>query len=42
MNALVLYYDPDVWHKNNLIFHFMNFNENLRHLRERKNIKIDK
>ena len=40
MNALTLYYDPGVWHKKNLIFHFMNFNENLRNLRERKKIKI--
>ena len=36
MNAMTLYYDPEVWHKKNLIFHFMNFNENLRNLSERE------
>ena len=38
MNTMSLFYDPEVLYKNNLIFHFMNFNENLRNLRERKNI----
>ena len=43
MNATTLYYDPEVWHKNNLIFHFMHFNENLRNLREGKmNKKMSK
>ena len=28
------YYDPKVGYKNNLIFNFMNFNENLKHLRK--------
>ena len=36
MNALTLYYDLEVWHKNNLIFDFMNFNENVRNLKERE------
>ena len=39
MNAMTLYYDPEVWHKKNLIFHFMNFNENLRNLSERERKK---
>ena len=39
MNAMTLHYDPEVWHKNNLIFHFMTFNENLRNLRERERKK---
>ena len=37
MNTMSLYYDPEVLYKNNLIFNFMNINENLRNLRERKN-----
>ena len=37
MNTLSLYYDPEELYKNNLIFNFMNFNEKLRNLRERKN-----
>ena len=37
MNTMSLYYDPEVLYKNNLIFHFMNLNENLRNLRDRKN-----
>ena len=37
MNTMTLYYDPEVLYKNKLIFHFMNFNENLRNLRGRKN-----
>ena len=36
MNTMSLYYDPEVLYKYNLIFHFMNFNENLRNLREKK------
>ena len=36
MNTMSLYYDPEVLYKNDLIFHFMNFNENLRNLREKK------
>ena len=37
MNTMSLYYDPEVLYKNDLIFNFMNFNENIRNLRERKN-----
>ena len=36
MNTMSLYYDPEVLYKNDLIFHFMNFNENLRNLRGKK------
>ena len=34
MTAMAMYYDPKVGYKNNLIFNFMNFNENLKYLRE--------
>ena len=35
MKAIAMYYDPEVRHKNNLNFNFINFNENLRNLREK-------
>ena len=35
MKAIAMYYDPELWYKNNLNFNFMNFNENLRNLREK-------
>ena len=35
MTAMAMYYDPKVGYKNNLIFNFMNFNENLKN-REKK------
>ena len=37
MNAMTMYYDPKLLYENNLIFNFMNFRENLRNLRARKN-----
>ena len=42
MNAMTLYYDPEVhvWYKTNLLFHLMNFHENLRNLREIKSNPI--
>ena len=30
MTAMTMYYDPKVGYKNNLIFNFMNVNENWR------------
>ena len=30
MTAMAMYYNPNVGYKNNLIFNFMNFNENLK------------
>ena len=39
MNVMALLYDPEVFHYNNLIFQFMNFNENLTNLRERERKK---
>ena len=30
MTVMTMYYDPKVGYKNNLIFNFMNFNENLK------------
>ena len=41
MNTMSLYFDPEVLYKNNLTFHFMNFNENLRNLREREKMIIN-
>ena len=35
MKAIAMYYDPEVRDKNNLNFNFINFNENLRNLREK-------
>ena len=34
MTAMAMYYDPTVGYQNNLIFNFMNFNENLKNWRE--------
>ena len=34
MTTMTMYYDPKVGYKNNLIVNFMNFNENLKNLRE--------
>ena len=39
MNALTLYYDPEVWYKNNLIFHFMNIKGKLKKFVREKNNK---
>ena len=33
MNAIAMYYDPEVRFKNNLFFSFMDFHKNLRNLR---------
>ena len=35
MEAIAMYYDAEVRYKNNLNFNFINFNENLRNLREK-------
>ena len=35
MNAMTMYYGPEVIYKNNLIFNIMNFNENYRNFREK-------
>ena len=34
MNAMAMYYGPEVLYKNNLISNIMNFNENIRNFRE--------
>ena len=36
MYAMAMYYGSEVWCKKNLIFNFMNFNENQRNLGEKK------
>ena len=41
MTAMATYFNPKVGYKNNLIFNFMNFKENLRKM-ERKNEKKKK
>ena len=36
MYAMSMHYGSEVWYKKNLIFIFMNFNENQRNFREKK------
>ena len=38
-NAMAICYGPEVWYKNNPIFHFISFNENLKN-REKEMQKI--
>ena len=35
MTAMAMFYDPKLGYKNNLIFNFMTFNENLQNLSEK-------
>ena len=35
MNAMAMYYDPKVSYKNDLVFNFMNFNENFINMNEK-------
>ena len=35
MNAMAMYYGPEVLYKNNLISNIMNFNESQRNFREK-------
>ena len=39
MTAMAMFYDPNLGYKNNLIFNFINFNENLQKWREKSEKK---